>query len=217
MTVIGLFIVLVFGGGVPPMDGEIRCFWHMFTILEILRRGNPADLPRLKWDIAQHHLMYIMVFPLCLKPKLHYIFHVPECWEAWQHLLSCYGADDFCFVPFFPVPQRKGHRGVCRIFRFAMRKPSSTSIYHAVRQLFEAVGRYTTYEPVFLMDPVSPSNREYTAGGQRFTATHTSNRLQAAFGIWRHTAVWEGFVFRTSSPCNPGHSGRACVCRPPLR
>ena len=64
-----------------------------------------------------------------------------------------------------------------------MRKPSFTSIYHAVRQLFEAVGRYTTYEPVFLMDPVSPSNREYTAGGQRFTATHTSKRLQAAFGI----------------------------------
>ena len=93
VAVIDLFILLVFGGDFPAMDGEIRCFWHMFTLLEILRGGNPADLPRLKWDIAQHHLMYIMVFPLCLKPKLHYIFHVPGCWEAWHCLLSCYGAE----------------------------------------------------------------------------------------------------------------------------
>ena len=85
-------------------------------------------------------------------------------------MISCYGAE-------------ADHRDVCKIFRFNLRKPSTAAIYHAVYHLFEAVGKCNTYEPVFLMEPVSPCDREYTDGGQRFTATHTSKRLQAAFGI----------------------------------
>ena len=52
VAVIDLFILLVFGGDFPAMDGKSRSFWHMFTILEIFRRGNPADLTRLRWEIA---------------------------------------------------------------------------------------------------------------------------------------------------------------------
>ena len=170
MTVIALFIILVLGGTCPAIDRDIQCFWHMFNILQILLRGNIADLPRLKWEIAQHHLLYLVVFPSCLKPKLHYLFHVPACWEYWGCLLSCYGAE-------------ADHRDVCKIFRFAMNKPSETSIYHAVYQLFEAVEKCNTYEPVFLMEPLTPYNQECTLAGQTYTATHTSTRLQAAFGI----------------------------------
>ena len=148
--------------------------------------------------------MYFMVFLLCLKPKLHYLFHVPECWEYWQSLLSCYGAE-------------ADHRDVCKIFRFAMDTPSETSIYHAVYQLFDAVEKCNTYEPVFLMEPLTPYNQECTLAGQTYTATHTSTRLQAAFGIikagdcliWQtgDRREWEGFVFRTSTPCNPAQTG----------
>ena len=81
MSIIGLFILLVIPSTARVMDGEIRCFWHMYTILQILRRGSAADIPRLMWEVAQHHLLYIQFFPLCLKPKLHYLYHVPRCWE----------------------------------------------------------------------------------------------------------------------------------------
>ena len=82
MDVIGLFILMMFDAGdFAAMEGELRCFWHMYTILQILRRGRFADLARLKWEIAQHHLMFFMVYPKCIKPKLHYLFHVPACWE----------------------------------------------------------------------------------------------------------------------------------------
>ena len=47
-------ILLVFGGDFPAMDG--------------------ADLSGINWEIAQHHMLYIMVFPLCLYHKLHYLF-----------------------------------------------------------------------------------------------------------------------------------------------
>ena len=62
MTDIGLFILLVLPRD-TAMDGEIRCFCHMFTVIQIFRRCNPTDLPRLKREIAQHHLLYIIVFP----------------------------------------------------------------------------------------------------------------------------------------------------------
>ena len=54
IAAIGLFILLVFGGDFPAMDG--------------------ADLSGINWEIAQHHMLYIMVFPLCLYHKLHYLF-----------------------------------------------------------------------------------------------------------------------------------------------
>ena len=71
MTVIGLFILMVvLPQKFTAMNREIKCFSHMFIILQILRRGNPADLPRLKQEIRLHHLLFIMVFPQCVKPKL---------------------------------------------------------------------------------------------------------------------------------------------------
>ena len=84
--------------------------------------------------------------------------------------VSCYGAE-------------ADHRDVCKIFRFNLRKPSTSAIYHAVYNLFEAVKKCNTYEPVFLMEPVSPCDREYLDCGVRFTATHTSKRMQAEIGI----------------------------------
>ena len=143
----------------------------MFTIIQILRRGDIRDIPRLKEEILQHHMLFIIHFPRCLKPKLHYIFHVPECWEKWQSLISCYGAES-------------DHRDVTRIFRFAMSNPSSTAIYHAVHHLFDAAARDKTYEEVFLMQPV-PCNKEFPVGGQRRTATAMSRQLQAGIGIFK--------------------------------
>ena len=64
MDVIGLWLLTVPGmDDCPPLEGEIRCFWHMFTIIQILRRGNIADLPRLKKEIEEHHRLYFKVFP----------------------------------------------------------------------------------------------------------------------------------------------------------
>ena len=113
MTDIGLFILLVLPRD-TAMDGEIRCFCHMFTVIQIFRRCNPADLPRLKRQSAQRHLLYVIVFPLCLKPKVHYMFHISKCWEVWQCLLPCYVAE-------------ADHRDVCKIFRFVAMNPSSAS------------------------------------------------------------------------------------------
>ena len=173
MDVIGLFILIMFDAGdFAAMEGELRCFWHMYTNLQILRRGRFADLARLKWEIAQHHLMFFMVYPKCMKPKLHYLFHVPACWEFWESLISCYGAE-------------AGHRDVCKIFRFNLRKPSTAAIYHAVYHLFEAAGKCNTYEPVFLIEPVSPCDREYLDCGVRFTVTHTHFETNAS-GNWDH-------------------------------
>mgnify|MGYP003324877957 CR=1 FL=1 len=182
MAVICLFILIVVLGAAPGVLGdEIRCFWHMFTILQILRRARPTDIPRLRWEILQHHLLYIVLFPLCVKHNLHYLFHVPRCWYIWECLLSCYGAD-------------ADNRDVSRIFRLAMRDPSSAATYHAVHQLFEAVCTETTYEEAFLMPTVTPCSEEFTVGGQkRCTATATSRSMQATCGIIREhdCMIWK--------------------------
>jgi len=173
MTVIGLFILMVvLPKKFTAMNREIKCFSHMFIILQILRRGNPADLPRLKQEIRLHHLLFIMVFPQCVKPKLHYALHIPECWEAWGCLLNCYGAE-------------ADHRDVCRIFRFSMKKPSDASISHALHGLLAAVQKWTTFAAVFLIEPVQPCNYEFEDGRERYIITHTSKQMQAEFGIIR--------------------------------
>ena len=173
MDVIGLWLVTVPGmDDCPPLEGEIRCFWHMFTIIQILRRGNIADLPRLKKEIEERHRLYFKVFPLGLKPKLHFLWHIPDCWAAWQSLISCYGAE-------------ADHREVCKIFRFNTKDPSTASIYHAMHELFEAVGKWTTYEAVCLIEPVAPCNQVCEVGGETWLVTHTSQQLQAEFGIIR--------------------------------
>ena len=175
MTVIGLFILLVvLPKGFTAMNAEIQCFSHMFIILQILRRGNPADLPRLKQEIRLHHFSYITVFPQCLKPKLHYLIHISECWEAWGCLLNCYGAE-------------ADHRDVCRIFRFCTKKPSDASISHALHGLIAAVQKWTTFAAVFLIEPVQKCNpaNEYEQGGERCIITHHSKQMQAEFGIIR--------------------------------
>ena len=178
-SIIGLFILLVMpAGGV--LDGEILCFWHMFRILKILQRARMADIPRLEWEILQHHLLFMQFFPLCLRPKLHYLYHVPECWREWQILLSCYGAE-------------ADHRLPCRTFRFAINDPSRTALAHHIQSLFAAVGQENTYREYFLIAPVRPCDERLTLGGRNCRITGTSQKLQTTLAIFSKSdcLVWQ--------------------------
>ena len=117
-------------------------------------------------------LLYMICFPECLKPKLHFFHHMPDLWEFWKALLSCYGAE-------------ADHREACRTFRFAISDPSRTSLAYAINALLETVETDSTYEEVFLFPPVHRCREEFVLDGSRCIATGSSSRVQATIGIFK--------------------------------
>ena len=117
---------------------------------------------------------------------------------------------------------------MCKIFRFNTKDPSTASFYHAMHELFEAVGESTTYEAVFLIEPVAPCNQECEVGGERWFVTHTSQQLQAEFGIIRknNCLIWKNGgtlqcgkaeLFACAQRVSQDNGVILLLCRPQLR
>ena len=71
------------------------CFDMLRNIVDILQKGEGAFLKMevLKKAMRDHHIMYLELYPLCAKPKLHYLRHIPECLERHGVSLSCFASE----------------------------------------------------------------------------------------------------------------------------
>ena len=77
----------------------IRChtasFLMMCEIVELLELGDAAcsHLPRLQQLITKHHSAFVEIYPMHVKPKLHYLLHIPSCIERLGKNLNCFATE----------------------------------------------------------------------------------------------------------------------------
>ena len=63
--------------------------------MNILGSGDSAveQINELEHAITLHHEVFLRLYPGCAKPKLHYLWHVPQCIRRWGANLSCFSAE----------------------------------------------------------------------------------------------------------------------------
>ena len=74
------------------MPEECRCLQLLGRILYILRSGPQAvrKIHLLQRLITSHHDLYMRLYPLAAKPKVHYLLHIPGCIYRFGVNLSCF-------------------------------------------------------------------------------------------------------------------------------
>ena len=92
--VLSLFAELVLKPvGLLPLHR--RCLRLACNMIEVLRFGGQAArvTTRLRLTIHDHHQVFIKLYEKCAKPKLHYLFHVPDCFERHNVNLNCFSTE----------------------------------------------------------------------------------------------------------------------------
>lgn len=78
---------------------HVTCFGYLADIMDLLGKQGADVVPPLRRAIDAHALLYEKLYPRCVKPKYHWLFHVPDNIEAFNINMSCF------------APERK-HRAV---------------------------------------------------------------------------------------------------------
>ena len=78
--------------------------------------------------------MYLRLYPDGVKPKLHYLNHLPRCWERFRRILSCW------------TPERK-HRGSKRIGSFSLKNLALTYTPRLLRVQLASLRDDCTFRP----------------------------------------------------------------------
>ena len=126
MDVVKLFCDAM-GQQLEHLRDELKCFGLLFRIVQLLRQGRIVGerLRLLRLLVLKHHTMFVELYPACVKPKLHYLFHIPECIALFGIVMSC-----FC-------PERK-HRKGKHIGHFAFRQYCDTITRRVLRSELDA-------------------------------------------------------------------------------
>ncbi len=85
-------VVLVPAG---KLRDHVACFQHMCHILEILQTGDLA-VPRaaeLACCVRAYQTLFLQLYEECAKPKLHYLWHIPESLAHFQRNLNCFNPE----------------------------------------------------------------------------------------------------------------------------
>ncbi len=139
VTVLGLFC-----DSVLKPTGALRdhtsCLDHLRVALDILSSGSAHKVGELQRAIRQHHELFVRIYPGCVKPKLHYLTHIPACIERLGCVLSCF------------APERK-HHSVKVVATHAFRQWNSTILARQVYTLMDRCERPQSFQPCFLTRP----------------------------------------------------------------
>ncbi len=117
-----------------------RCFDYLRVMLDILSRGLTNKMDTLRRAIRKHHEASIVLYPECVKPKIHYITHIPDCIDRQKCVLSCF------------APERK-HHSVKVVATHAFRRWNSTAMARQVYTLMQRVEVPQSFQPSFLKRP----------------------------------------------------------------
>ena len=92
--VIALIIDMVLAPAGAVAD-HCTCARYMIVILSILKSGDDAvrHLGQLEHAIALHHEIFNRLYPDCAKPKLHFLWHIPQCIRRWGVNMNCFSGE----------------------------------------------------------------------------------------------------------------------------
>lgn len=112
ITVLGIFMDVV----IKPMGKmpvHCACFDRLREIVNMLSRGDEVCtcIPELRDVVGAHHIAFVALYPQCVKPKIHYLWHTVDRIDEFQCNLSCFG------------PERR-HRDAKRIASYSYNKAS---------------------------------------------------------------------------------------------
>ena len=132
------------------LSEHVLCFRYLATIMDILGKNAVNDLlPQLRRYIDDHGLLFQRLYPQCVKPKYHWLFHLPENIEDFKVNMSCFS------------PERK-HRAVKTIAAHVFNEHLGHNI--TLRIGYETLKAFDSQETicraVFLKEPI----REITGG-----------------------------------------------------
>ena len=117
-------------------------------IIRLLRSGDRAlgRLSLLRDLIKQHHEKYKRLYPMCVKPKLHYLSHTPDVFQWLRGNYSCF------------TPERK-HRWAKRMASHSFKTFHRTLLHRLTRMGCQAMKGHETFIPYRLEDkPRGPSD-----------------------------------------------------------
>lgn len=72
-----------------------HCFGLLVAIIELLRRGDQvlSELARLQSLIEEHHAAFVALYEASVRPKLHFLLHLPRVFELMHANVSCFPAE----------------------------------------------------------------------------------------------------------------------------
>ena len=94
ISALGIFVdVVVKPSGV--VAANVVCFDRLREIVGLLTSGDQAvkNVDVLKRTLLAHHDCYAMLYPQCMKPKIHYLKHAVDCIQKFVCNLSCFGPE----------------------------------------------------------------------------------------------------------------------------
>jgi hypothetical protein len=94
VSILGLFVDTVLRP-LGALAQNIVCFDYMRSIVAVLKSGDDAcklvgELRRL---LQLHHTAFQILYPTCVKPKVHYLKHCVDCLGRFQCNLNCFGPE----------------------------------------------------------------------------------------------------------------------------
>ena len=135
------FVICVLGpSGLLPRHCE--CVLLLCEIARILQLGDKACLQveRLTAVIAQHSNLFQELYPQAVRPKLHYLAHIPAILSRLQVNLSCYVTER---------KHRESKRAAAGIFRHFER----SLIANRLNRMVQAMQDASCFKPCRLVNP----------------------------------------------------------------
>ena len=136
IVVIGMFVDMVL---VPAhlLVSEVLCFKHLESMLFHIQAATIDHAQPALESCRKHHEAFLKLYPLCAKPKFHYLWHSLLSWIALGVRIDCLGAE-------------AEHKAPKRIMNFAYKKCFYTSMSFYLRDFLQALQDDDTFSETHL-------------------------------------------------------------------
>ena len=154
---------------------HVACLTLLRIINAIMMMGDRAlsYTDTMREASEKYHKLFLNLYTMCARPKLHYMRHVPDCWARFRAALNCWACE-------------RKHKASKGLGAFCYKNSCKTLIAYEVQSLCDKLGRPETFQAIHLMTPVK-SLKEYdplfsvVAGA---SAVSTSNALTTDRGAF---------------------------------
>ena len=124
---------------------EVQCFELLGRIIYILRMGPRAvrKAELLQRLIVRHHRLFVRLYPLEAKPKVHYLLHIPGCLHRFKVNLSCF------------VTERR-HKVGKAVAAYSFKNYQLTVLRRSLRELFRVILDHNVLRPNKILGVAKP-------------------------------------------------------------
>ena len=139
-----LFLDMVVGTN-GAFANELKCFQLLYCIRFILEDNDlavdAADSGLLDRLIREHHVLFLQLYRLCRRPKLHFLLHLPKLIRRWRRHLDCFAAE-------------RHHRKSKRRAHYIFKNLGTTLLRRTVTELLQEVQKPHYFEPFHIASPL---------------------------------------------------------------